>query len=355
MSLAANQRRDQRRRLVVSWKRSASATAATPADSARPMAAYDAEAHPERQRGPAMLLPTTVVGLALAAAAILVPTALSIAAGMSDQVFGRPIFAAGGRFARTLAALGHVVDPRAASSLQAWLAQVFLVLAAATALIVRLMRRHRRDDYKGRFRAWGWMAAALLVAACAGAVPIGRVVAAAISDATGIAFGPAGIGWWLGLTAATLATISLWAVLPLHERLATSIWLGLALLAWTASAAGTWLAASDPRLEPMVRSTWAAGAALVLVAMLAAARSVIREVRGQCGRPAAARTSRGDQGRPAMRVESVADDEPADDASHGAGADATEYVDGSEQEDRHLSKAERKRLRKLARMNGQAA
>ena len=30
---------------------------------------------------------------------------------------------------------------------------------------------------------------------------------------------------------------------------------------------------------------------------------------------------------------------------------ATEYVDGTEREHRHLSKAERKRLRKLARMN----
>jgi hypothetical protein len=33
----------------------------------------------------------------------------------------------------------------------------------------------------------------------------------------------------------------------------------------------------------------------------------------------------------------------------------TEYTDGSEHDTRHLSKAERKRLRKLARMNGAAA
>jgi len=32
----------------------------------------------------------------------------------------------------------------------------------------------------------------------------------------------------------------------------------------------------------------------------------------------------------------------------------TEYTDGSEHEERHLSKAERKRLRKLARMNAAA-
>jgi hypothetical protein len=33
----------------------------------------------------------------------------------------------------------------------------------------------------------------------------------------------------------------------------------------------------------------------------------------------------------------------------------TAYIDGSDHEQRHLSKAERKRLRKLARMNGAAA
>lgn len=355
MSLAANQRRDQRRRLVVSWKRSDATAASTPADAARPMAAYESEAHPERQRGPAVLLPTTVGSLALAAAAILVPLAVAIAAGASEQLFGRSIFAGGGRFARTLAAIGHAVDPQAATSIPAFMAQVFLVLAAATALIVRLMRRHRRDDYKGRFRAWGWMAAILFITACSGMVPVGRVVAAVMSDATGIAAGPAGIGWWLGLAATTLVVVSLWAVLPLHERLATSIWLGLALLAWAVSAAATWLQASDARMESLVRSSWALGAALALVAMLAAARSVIREVRGQCGRPAALRKRRAEQARPAARVEPAAEDDSADEQPDAASTDDTIYVDGSEQDERHLSKAERKRLRKLARMNGQAA
>ncbi len=285
-----------------------------------------------------MLLPTSVGSLALAAAAILVPMAAAIAVGLGDQVFGWPIFAGGGRFARTLAALAHVVDPRAATSLQAWLGQVFLVLAAATALIVRLMRRHRRDDFKGRFRAWGWMAALLLVTACAGMVPVGRVVAAAVSDATGIVPGPGGIGWWLGLAATSLVAVSLWAVLPLHERLAASIWLAIALLAWSASAGGAWI-----------------GAAFALVAMLAAARSVIREVRGQCGRPTASKKVRVEQARPVARVEPVAEEEFDAEVPATSSADETIYVDGSEQEERHLSKAERKRLRKLARMNGQAA
>jgi hypothetical protein len=63
MSLSSNQRRDQRRRLVVSWKRSAGQADAPASDSPRASAAYDPDALPEKQRGPAVLLPTGLGGL----------------------------------------------------------------------------------------------------------------------------------------------------------------------------------------------------------------------------------------------------------------------------------------------------
>ena len=58
MSLNGSQRRDQRRRLVVSWNRSSGGDSATSVSDSRPMAAYGPEAHPEKQKGPATLLPT---------------------------------------------------------------------------------------------------------------------------------------------------------------------------------------------------------------------------------------------------------------------------------------------------------
>jgi hypothetical protein len=358
MSSSAHQRRDQRRRLVVSWNRSADSPEAAAADAPRAMAAYDPEAHPDRQRGPATLLPTGIGGLCVAIIAILLPLIAAVAAATSGQVFGRPLFVGGGRFARTLAAAGAVLDPRGGASLQVWLAQMFLVAAAGVALIVRLMRRHRRDDYKGRYRAWGWMASFFLATACAGVVPIGRLCGAALMDATGIALGPDGVGWWISLATLTAVVVSLWAVLPLHERMATSIWLALALVAWGGSAAASWLAAGDARLAVVGVAAWSIGAGLALIAMLVAARSVIREIHGQCGRPAKPRSRKGDKATPAAvpvrAAESDADVsfEPAD----SAGDDGeTVYTDGSDHEQRHLSKAERKRLRKLARMNGVAA
>lgn len=358
MSLSSNQRRDQRRRLVLSWKRSAGPAGTPASDSPRSRAAYDPDALPEKQRGPAVLLPTGLGGLALAISAVLVPLAAAVAAACSRPLFGRDLFVGGGRFATTVAAAGAVFDPLSSGSLHAWLAQTLLLAAAGVALIVRLMRRHRRDDFKGRFRAWGWMAFVLVVAACTGAVPVGRLVAAAVADATGIVLGPEGFGWWVAIASVVVGAVSLWAVLPLHERLATSVWMTLTLLAWAASAAATCLAAGREPIVAAGIAAWSFGAAFAFAAMLAAARSVIREVRGQGGtvKPKLTKPAKTEAAKSAPQP--VEDDETDSSGYEPAVAmdddGETEYTDGSEHEQRHLSKAERKRLRKLARMNAAA-
>jgi hypothetical protein len=324
------------------------------------MAAYAADALPERQRGPAVLLPTGIGGLALATLAILLPMAGAIAVAASESVFARPLFATDGRFARTLAALAACFDQRTTANLQLWLAEISLLLAAAVAAVVRLMRRHRQDDYNGRYRAWGWLATLFVMASCAGVVPLGGLVGAALADATGITLGAGGIGWWVVFAALALGGVSLWAVIPLHERAATAIWLVLALGMWAAAGVAEWGWPGHDTALLAGRSAWALGSSLAAVAMLVAARSVIREVRGQCGRAA-----QPDAGRSRSVVATPAGDSDAEESAdrhdtetghdQASSGDETVYVDGSEHDNRHLSKAERKRLRKLARMNGAAA
>jgi len=352
------QRRDQRRRLLVSWNRSGAAPAQASTAVARPVAEYAPDAHPERQRGPAVLLPTGVGGLALAAAVILVPVIGATVVGAWETVVGRPLFVPAGRFARTLAAVAACCEPRSMASLQAWLAHGWLLVAAGVALVVRLMRRQRRDDFNGRYRAWGWMAGLLVLTSLAGAVPVGSLVGAVVADASGVVLGPGGIGWWLALAGTAWFLVALWAVLPLHERTGTGLGLGLALLAWGGAGAAEWLAAGRDMWLVGGRAAWMVGAALAAVAMLVAARSVIREVRGLATAKPAKRAAK--PPRQAESPVSSADDEDEmrfDPVPESAAADvdedesATDFVDGSEQEHRHLSKAERKRLKKLARMN----
>lgn len=321
------------------------------------MADYAPEALPERQPALATLLPTGLGRLDACIAGIVTLLTAVLAAGFCTGSFAWLARVAGPRFTHSVAALQACVDPLAASSLAGWVAQMLLVGSAAVAVVVRFMRRHRRDDFSGRYRAWGWLASLLVAASCAAQVPVGRAVGVIIADATGITLGPSGYGWWVSIAATLLVGVSLWAVLPLHERLATALWLTAGLVAWGVAAAVTWLGASAGLPAGVGLAAWVTGSGLVAIAMLVAARSVIREVRGEAGggrvkpkvMPAAQRPS------PAVQDQDADDDEPLERAWQADGSFATDYTDGSDvdedRETRHLSKAERKRLRKLARLN----
>ena len=227
------------------------------------------------------------------------------------------------------------------------------------------MRRHRRDDYHGRYRAWGWLAGLFLLTACAGVVPIGALVAAVATDATGIAFGPGGAGWWFTVAGLAYGLVALWAVLPLHERLGTAFWLTAAVASWGGSAAALWIGPRWPLHAVAAASLWSLAAAFAVIAMLTAARSVIREVRGlpvrkpaadrAAAKPARAEQAAATQRRREEQVEEAVDDETPDFTTTDEESDETAFTDGSEPEHRHLSKAERKRLKKLARMREAAA
>jgi hypothetical protein len=381
MSLAASQRRDQRRRMVLFWNRSA-ATPASGQPESRRLADYSPEALPEHQPSLATLLPTGLGGFAVAATVLLVLPAMAVGVGLSEAVAGGPLFGRDAtRFAATLAAARRCLTAHSFLSLGGWLAQLSLFGATAIALIVRLMRRHRRDDYRGRYRAWGWLAGLFTLTAVAGTAPLGELFAAFVTEATGISLGPNGAGWWV-LTAGLLyAGVGLWAVLPLHERAATGFWLSLCLSAWAAASACEWIGQSQEipgrGMYLVVGNVcWMAGAALAAIAMLAAARSVLREVRGLPVRKATDKQSPKESvtvaAAHASRKPAAVDTNGAtsqfpggdeNEDTHGRNRGHTEFVDGTDAADadedfdqsgRHLSKAERKRLRKLARM-GRAA
>ncbi len=377
MSLQANPRRDQRRRLLVSWNRSLPAEQGPEAGAAPPRrsADYAPEAHPEKQPAVAMLLPTRFSRLSLAAFAILLITTGTVGVGAWPPALEYLARLGGERFSRTVAVIREVVDLRWLL-LGGWVAEVLLVLAAIVALAIRGMRRHRRDDYQGRYRAWGWMAVLFFVASSAGRVPLDRLIGCLVSDASGVAFGPDGYGWWVALVATVLGTVSLWAILPLHQRLGPGFWLLLGLIAWGGAAACRWGDDGSQYRATAAAMAWVAGAAGVCIAMLTAARGVIREVRGEVtAGTAPARSAKRSAKKAAApplpraaEAEQTIDSsdrdeafEPVDESHTTAEASAERsdnggYTDGADDEDagRPLSKAERKRLRRMAR-SGQAA
>lgn len=375
MALATSARRDQRRRLVASWNRSTSTEAASDTNPPAPgrVAAYDDAARPERHPGFATRLPTTLGGLAGITLLILAGVGGAIALAVSGPVFGRPLLEGGGRFAGSVAVVRRTVEAGASLPLHSWLAVLSLFAAAAAAGSIKYMRRHRRDDYKGRFRAWGWLSALFSVAAWSGIVPLGSLVAVFMSEATGITLGPGGLGWWYAVTGLAFAVVLPWAVLPLRERAGALFWMTLGMLAWAVAVVAAWVPAwigVAERGTLISAVAWSAGAALLLVAMLTAARGVIREVRGEVAAPRSPKVRKEPKAREQKKQDVAIEerDEDADEAaeepsswnesaseSESDDAGQTDFTDGSFGNDRRLSKAERKRLKKLARMNGHAA
>ena len=90
-----------------------------------------------------------------------------------------PLLAAGGAIAVGLEAAYAWMCPRAAAaganlaaldiaakgSLACWFSSLLLLAAAVMAVFVYAVRRHRTDDYQGRYRVWLWAAAGWLLMA----------------------------------------------------------------------------------------------------------------------------------------------------------------------------------------------
>ena len=327
---------------------------------------YSPEARPERQGALATILPTRPSRLGVALAGIVVVTATTLILGgwpAAIETVGR---LAGARFTRTVAVLRELVDLRGLV-LGGWLAQMFLLSAASVALSIRGMRRHRKDGRHGRSRAWLAMALVFFTASLAGTLPIGKLVSTFLVEATGRSFGPEGLGWWVAIAGSVTGIVTLWILLPLHQRLVPGFWLLLGLTGWSAAAAVPWLGAGREDLALGAASAWVVGAAAMVAAMLTAARGVIREVRGEIKAPPVGagqggeRASKGVKAEAATRQAKAVEPvfEPVDTDDDGAPQSATEegsetgYTDGSDAEDeyasRPLSKAEKKRLRKMGR------
>ena len=318
----------------------------------------------------ATVLPTRASRLGVALAGIVVVTATTLILGGWPAAIEAISRFAGARFARTVAVVRELVDLRGLV-LGGWLAQMFLLAAASVALSIRGIRRHRKDGRHGRSRGWLALACVLVVASMAGTLPIGKLVSTFLVEATGRSFGPEGFGWWVAIAGIVTGIVTLWILLPLHQRLVPGFWLLLGLAGWSAAAAVPWLGAIGSAgagrddLALAGAGAWVAGSAAMLAAMLTAARGVIREVRGEIKAPpvGVAKEERATKG---VKTEAVTRQvkapeavfEPVDTDDDGAPQSAAEgsengYTDGSDAEDeyasRPLSKAEKKRLRKMGR------
>lgn len=178
-------------------------------------------------------------------------------------------------------------------SLAGWLTEMVLVAAALVALVVYSVRRHRKDDYQGRYRVWIWAALCWVLLAADCATGMHRAVRELMVHWTGTPLLGDGSIWWLAPGALLLAAVGarlLADMLP--DRLSTAALLGAGCCGLVALCEpwGT-IPFGPPRLAALIPHAAALTAAVLLCwSMLGHARYVMLEAEGLLmrGRPQAA-------------------------------------------------------------------
>ncbi|MBA4107432.1 MAG: hypothetical protein C0485_16970 [Pirellula sp.] len=259
-----------------------------------------------------------------------------------------------------------------AGGVSAWTTAIAMLVIAMLAKLTFSLRRHRVDDYAGRYRVWKWIGFGALAMSVNAVAPIHGLLAKAAVTATGWSLTAAGAEWWL----APLALVGGW----IFVRLLLEIGESRPALAFTLMAAICYGAAAVGVLGfmPTIVEPWGAmaadalplvGATFALTGMMVFARYVVLDVQGlidHAPRPIAVKPAKVEKSEAKAEVKAaaaVATPAKTTPAPAPAVAAATshqaedshdeEWSDDAEEDDdfgnRKLSKADKKRLRRQNR------
>jgi hypothetical protein len=188
------------------------------------------------------------------------------------------------RAAATGAGMVTALDLSAKGSLACWFSSLLLLAAFAAAMLIYSVRKHRADDYEGRYRVWLWAGGCCLFAATDQAASLRE----AFRDALAALGGPrmVGDGWlWLGAAyLVVLGAIGARLVADMRAcRLSTAALLAAA-VAQTAAAAARlgWVTLSNGTWQIMLQAgSEMAGQGLLLAAMGLHARWLILDAEAE--------------------------------------------------------------------------
>jgi hypothetical protein len=307
-------------------------------------------------------------------------------------------------------------DITRAGGLASWYESVVFATLAMFCGVLYSVRRHRRDDFQGRYRSWAWLAGVWLLLSANATTGFERFAgetAERLAPQVGLL---QGVNWsamqWAAVLLSTMTvvvTARMW--FEFRESYATSLWVVMALLTYAVGSVHRqgWLPAGYVSNEWIAASCDLLGVSFLSLSFLVYTRFVVRDAHGEITRrprtaetaaaaasstpaaesegrrkprtiaqpagpsPAATQVAAGEGGRessdkPSVRIQRDRIARPAsnaaadDTASNTAAANtATDDVDDefesdlSDEELAELSKADRRRLRKQQRKGRRAA
>src|SRR3954471_6203483 len=267
-------RNDRRRRVLKEEVRSASGSRATlraavADDAPRYSDAAGVENHPQVTD----FVPRRYSTIALLGLFGVVATAMTAAL----HYFALPIAASRGMNSSA------AFDLTARGNLNEWLAAVVLFMATGFCVLTYSIRRHRIDDYRGRYRVWLGAALVCFVLSANSVTGLQVVLSDVLTRATGWWALRDGAAWWMAVAGLPLAWIFVRVLLDIREcRIAA------ALLAGAAGSYGVSAAsflgygpAVDAQIQPIVTAApLLLGHWLLFTAIVANARFVVLDAQG---------------------------------------------------------------------------
>ena len=271
------------------------------------------------------------------------------------------------------------LDVTARGSIGGWYASLLLGLAAVTSVLIFALRRHRLDDYRGRYRAWLWIPAVLLLASLDAATGLHAVLATLLAE---------NVSTSLASPAACQLAL-LWTVFGIVGlRVCWEVWASRLAVAAMMAAASMYVLASlielNLWLDAFSMLALTAGSACQLLGHLAVAATAVAYCRfvyleaqsaSSPPRPSRKVRKRKDSAvRPSKPVTSTTENKTARhkrkrsvrvDAAHQQAAKPAVHAPDAEPEpqagpnaeesQKQLSKSERRRLRKQMRKQARGA
>ncbi len=112
----------------------------------------------------------------------------------------------------------------APGSLASWLSAVLLLIASGTCLLTYSIRRHRIDDFRGRYRVWLGASIACLTMSANSVTGLHQTLADVLSHTTGWSALRDNAGWWLMVPGLPILWVLFRAVFDVREcRLAAAL------------------------------------------------------------------------------------------------------------------------------------
>ena len=211
--------------------------------------------------------------------ALLVFAGLAIIAGLEALYFYMPRLA------------GMTTDGRIAAfdldsegSLGAWFSSLLLLASGLMSLLVWSLRRHRLDDYHGRYRIWFWAAATWFMMSLDESCSLHEGFKEMMTHLTGQRLLGDGSVWWIMAYCLVLGTVGLRLLLEMRICRSSTAALVLTGVAWVVAVAAQVegiLPRTGARGVMVEEACEMLGDVLLLLAMTLHARFVIFEVEGK--------------------------------------------------------------------------